>query len=140
MRAQFDGIVVDCVAADEPTLQEQVALSSSCTHIALTPTTYVLTTELKLAKNVTIIGNGAMVDAKGSADLERRVASVRAGVRVELRELVLKGGYASGGGAIGTSGNLIIIDCNVTQNSAVSAFNRVMRVHSTSVSSRSSHD
>jgi hypothetical protein len=88
--------------------------------------------ELFIEKNVTLVGRDSRLDAKANqsdaSPDNRRVMSVWGRVRVTLQSLVITGGFvnnlqgtATGGGIRNHLGDLTIIGCEITNNTAVYA-------------------
>ena len=97
-------------------------MSSACSLITLDARKYALERTLTIEKAITIVGNGATLDA-GARD---RVINM-CGARVHLQQLTIANGYSQQeGGGIATANLLTckasyvrMIDCNVTNNSAI---------------------
>jgi hypothetical protein len=112
---------VKCTANSAAQLRDQVSGASGCRHIELLESSYDLSAgTLTLSKNVTLIGDGAVLDGKGQV----RVLDVHDGVHALLHGIEITGGHATSaqnGGGILTSGKLDMINCNLTKNTAVNA-------------------
>jgi predicted outer membrane repeat protein len=112
---------MDCTANTVRTLQALVGEASDCRVITLSAREYDLSAgELEISRSVTLLGNGAVLDAKAVPGDNRRVLSVLEGIEVEMHGLHITGGYNSyDGGGILTSGTLTMTQCNITDNTAI---------------------
>ena len=115
---------INCKADSTAQLRNQVSGTSDCSHIVLSAPAYDLSDgQLTVAKNVTIIGRGAVLDAKANEEEPRHVLDLSRGVTAKLDGVVITGGYVTGeddgAGIHAFYVTLDMIRCNLTSNRAV---------------------